>query len=383
MKNENIIDYINGALKEIKDTDERKRALISIVSNLIDKGILDFQEDKEVAYIDNLELVKGTDLQVINEAIDNDATVKANREKRTKTIPPLRGVYDLFLYPVDNITKTLFRGDVRLNQPKAIKAIGARKAEDSIEKSVYVTLKDLGIEDIVKRDIYNVQRLLNADDRLTLCGICNLMEYGFTRVTPKQLYCVAVRNPDATPTEEQLKRQDESIRKMAMLYIRLNTKEIMHVYPGLSEVVTGGQFIKVTEYYGRTANGTFSDYYEFDGMPIIFKYAKIVNQVLRLSRIDKSLLDSPLRRTKENEEFIQLIADRVTSLTNKKVPSKITWESIFARMGIDFSTYKNNGSARNKKARTKEGIRKHLNYLQGIGKIGGFNELEDGIEIYL
>ena len=51
----NIFQYVTDALSDIEDDSARKRALLSIVSTLYDKDLVDFKDSKDSGYIDDLE----------------------------------------------------------------------------------------------------------------------------------------------------------------------------------------------------------------------------------------------------------------------------------------------------------------------------------------
>ena len=364
----NVIEYITDALSDIEDSGKRKEALLSIVGTLYDKNIISFKENETAGYIDELEGNLEKYKAQIDEVISNNEIIKAQRTDETLT---LRGLYELALYPIDNATKQVFNG-MKLEITNKVKVVSAKKSPDRKDKFVYIVL----------REIEKINKLLGADDRQTYVAIANLLYNGKRKVTPRQLYCYAVHDVNARPTEEQLKRQHESIVRLAKLYIELDTKEIIELYPELDKVIKGGQFIKVKQWYGKTANGGFNEYYEFDGVPLLFDFAVTIKQVVKIENTDKALLESPLRKTAENTAIIQCIADRVTALRNNhEVKCLISYDTIFRKAGINLKAYKKVQSAKNKKARTKKAIIAHLEHLKQAGKITAYDEMPTGIEI--
>ena len=364
----NVIEYITDALSDIEDSGKRKEALLSIVGTLYDKNIISFKENETAGYIDELEGNLEKYKAQIDEVISNNEIIKAQRTDETLT---LRGLYELALYPIDNATKQVFNG-MKLEITNKVKVVSAKKSPDRKDKFVYIVL----------REIEKINKLLGADDRQTYVAIANLLYNGKRKVTPRQLYCYAVHDVNARPTEEQLKRQHESIVRLAKLYIELDTKEIIELYPELDKVIKGGQFIKVKQWYGKTANGGFNEYYEFDGVPLLFDFAVTIKQVVKIENTDKALLESPLRKTAENTAIIQCIADRVTALrNNSEVKCLISYDTIFRKAGINLKAYKKAQSAKNKKSRTKKAIITHLEHLKQAGKITSYDEMPTGIEI--
>ena len=254
----NIFKYVTDALSDIEDDSARKRALLGIVSTLYDKGLVDFKDVTDSGYIDEME----GDLECIKDKIDeiisNNAVVQESRQKHEEEtgIGNLRGLYDLVLMPIDNVTRKVFGGSMKPDTSYDVLMAGKKKTEDRKDKFVGVMVKEL----------QKIDKLLSEEDKRTYIAIANLLYNGKAKATPRQLYCLAMQNYDADPTEDQIKRQHESIVRMASLYIQLDVKEIVKLYPEITKIVTGGQFVKVTQWYGRTANGTYNDYL----IPVVF-----------------------------------------------------------------------------------------------------------------
>ena len=367
MLESNIIEYVTDALSDIEDSGKRKEALLSIVGTLYDKNIINFKDDEEAGYIDDLEgnLEKYKDQ--IDEVISNNAVVSQEREE-AKT---LKGLYQLTLYPIDNVTKQVFDG-MKTNVSNKVKAVNGSKTADRKDRFVYIML----------RELEKLDQLLNADDRQTYVAISNLLNNNKKYVTPIQLYRLAVHNPEAKPTEDQLRRQDDSVRRLAKLYIKMDLKEVLDLYPELSQLRTGGNFIFVSTWYGKNTNGTYSDYYKFEGTPLLFEYAKTIKQVIKIENTDKALLTSTLRKTAENVAIIQYIADRVTALRNNSdVKCLVSYDTIFKKAGINLNRYKTKQTAWNKKSKTKKAILTHLDYLKKESKIASYEDLQTGVEI--
>ena len=259
----NVIEYITEALSDIEDSEKQKEALLSIVSTLYDKNIINFKDDEEAGYIDDLEGNLEKHKAQIDEAISNNAVVSQEREE-AKT---LKGLYQLTLYPIDNVTKQVFDG-MKINVSNKVKAVNGSKTSDRKDRFVYIML----------RELEKLDQLLNADDRQTYVAISNLLSNNKKYVTPIQLYRLAVHNPEVKPTEDQLRRQDDSVRRLAKLYITMDLKEVLDLYPELSQLRTGGNFIFVSTWYGKNTNGTYSDYYKFEGTPLLFEYAKTISR---------------------------------------------------------------------------------------------------------
>ena len=371
----NVIEYITEALSDIEDSEKQKEALLSIVGTLYDKNIINFKDDEEAGYINDLEGNLEKNKAQIDEIISNNAVVSQERRQKPEEetgIGNLRGLYDLVLMPIDNVTRKVFSGSVKPDTPYNVLMAGKKKTEDRKDKFVNVMVKEL----------QKIDKLLSEEDKRTYIAIANLLYNGKTKATPRQLYCLAMQDDNARPTEAQIKRQHESIKRMASLYIELDVREIISLYPEIKKVVAGGQFIKVTQWYGQTTNGTYNDYYEFDGVPILFQLSLTVKQVAKIENTDKALLASPLRKTRENTAIISYIADRITALrNNSNVKCLISYDTLYKRAGINFNKYKNDQTARNKKSKTKKAIINHVEHLKEAGILTSYDDLQTGIEI--
>lgn len=154
---------------------------------------------------------------------------------------------------------------------------------------------------------------LNADDQKVFVAISNLIYNGNTKVTRTQLYRFMQQNPNAKPTQSQLERIDQSIRKMASIYLKLDAKALFEIYPDLERIPVGSNFIEVVEWAERrTANGQFSEYYEFKRqLPILWQYSLIVGQMATIQINDRSPYSTKLRNTADNKEIVQIIGDRI------------------------------------------------------------------------
>lgn len=373
----NIIDYIAQELQGIADPEEKKNAFIRIVSESMDKGQLQFKDGEEGGFLDDMEEAEGFELARLNEIIDNNEIVKKWRTQVQEERQLYnRGGYESLIVSIDNCTRKIFEG-MEYNKQTNITAISPQRAEDRKKKVVSVLLKN-------KNTVEEVVNVLDEEDKRTFWAVCTLIKEGMLRVTPIQLYRKAHLDPNVHPTEEQLARQNESIKKMASIYMTLDTREILLTYPELERVPIDANFIEIKKWYGRTANGSFSDYYEFTGLPILFEYSLILEQIKTLPFGVVNVFSTNLRKTRENERIVQIIGDRVLALEgNGDVNKKITYERLFE--GVDFSKCKTEQAKWNKRSRKKKEIAKHIQFLIDANLITSANETPegDGIEIEL
>lgn len=389
-KSSGIVDYILERFADLEDPAAVKKALLSVLAILMDEGKIDFvQSESKAGYVDDMRLTNGGTIADVDKAIRAIRREKPTREERPAAkVPTLRGQYAQGLRePTDIVTKRVFE-DLPYDTMVIIQAIAQGQAKDGRARDVAVMLE----RNAAKLD--EVMQGLNEIDRQIFVAVCNIVlnckEGETPRATPTQIYRIANRNPNAKPHEAQLARLDDSIAKMAGIYIRLDVAQIFDIYPDLPWMQVQGNLIDVTKWAARNApGGDVYEYYEFkESLPVLFQYALAVGQMKTISPHKPNALDMGISNTRDNQAIVRIIADRVDALEgmrkNGKTPYKnmykVNFQSFFDR--VSFETCKNADSVRKKRSRVKNAVKKQLDYLTRRGVIGGWNELEDGVEIY-
>lgn len=390
-KSSGIVDYIRGQFAYLEDPAEVKKALLSVLAILMDKDKIDFvPSGSKAGYIDDMSLTNGGTMADVDEAIRAIRGDKPTRARKPAAIVPTqRGNYAKGLRePTDIITKRVFE-DLPYDTQVIIQAITQGQAKDGRARDVAVMLERNATK------LKAVYDRLNAEDRLIFVAICNIVlntkEGETPRATATQIFRIAYRDKNAKPNPAQLARLDDSIAKMAEIYIRLDVSQIFDVYPELPWLQVQGNLIDVTKWAARNApGGDVFEYYEFkETMPVLFQYSLAVGQMKTISPHKPSALDFGVTKTPDNIAIVRTIADRVDALEgmrkNGKTPYKnmykITFQSFYDR--VSFETCKNADSVRKKRSRVRNAVKRQLDYLTRRGVIGGWNELEDGVEIYL
>lgn len=370
----NVVEYVGKSLGG-----RNLKALGNALGTLVDKGVIEFHEGASAGYLDSLELADGKTLEDVDAALAD--YLQAQTEPKSGTaIRTLRGQYEKgLIVPRDAVTKRVFDG-MPFDIETAIQVVSKECAADGCAKDVIVTLRNN------QTKINEVMDKLNADDRRVFAAICNCVAQGIHRVTPTQLFRLAYQEPNATPWETQLERMHDSIEKMASIYIVLDVSAIFSIYPELNMIKTEGNFIEVTGWAFRPhKDGKISTFYEFGrAIPVLYQYALAVNQMTTLKPTRANALSTNLRRTKDNQAVVQLIADRVDGLEGMKKGGKkpyrnmykINYQSFYDL--ADFSKCSSDDSKKKKRQRIKNAVRKQLDYLTDRGVIASWERLEDG-----
>lgn len=388
-KSSGIVDYIRERFADLEDPAAIKKALLSVLAILMDEDKVDFVPSESTAgYIDDMSLANGGTIADVDKAIRAVRREKPTREERPAAkVPTLRGKYAQGLRePIDNVTNKVF-DRMPMDTEQVVTAISKEIAREKGERFVTVMLQN-------NERIQAAISTLNADDRRVFVAICNLVRDSDgrpPRATPAQLYRLAYMAQTGNPKPEQLAQLDDSIAKMADIYIRLDVAQIFDIYPDLPQMQMQGNLVDVTKWAARDVpGGDVYEYYEFkESLPVLFQYALTLNQIALISPKKPSALDRGIRHTADNQEIVQLIATRINTLEGMRKAGKrvfpnirkIPFQHFYDR--ANFSKCKSAQAVTNKQNRIKNAVRKQLSFLKQNGIIDSFNDLGDGVEIFL
>lgn len=386
MYGDEILKYIASKTANIEDPNEKRKILIETIATAIDKGYIDIpnDEDDEGCFYASDMTARNDDSiqQELDEILQSNATFQEINEP--KQIATNRGKYGTLIVPYDNANKTVFNKDLPFD--KWLPALTSGKEFNTDKKARAVNIIKRQIQETAQKE--NIQ--LNGYDFTVLMGIGNALRMGQKELTPVQLYRIIMQDPNANPKPEQLKAQDESIRKMAKVFIELDVKEVLHMYPELGKIQTKGNLVDVAGWYGRNANGTFSDYYEFRGTPILLNYAFAIGQIATIDDEKQNFLLGPMRDTVENRKIKVYLFNRIRALKGKKVYTNrinhISFDKLLEYADIVPANYAKKQSYANKKSRTLKSVQKQLVYLMENDMIESFEwkpEGTDGFDIFV
>lgn len=369
MNDINVMQYVLEKLEnKYQDPEARKKALITIMTKLLDKGITDIptEDDPETkgdgfsvwaGYADDL-TAKSGQKEIIDEMIESYT-------KNNYSLLTLKGNYKNQLsVPTNNVFRTVFGENMKYDEIMDVLAVDTGKPEE--RKYVYVLLQK-------NNEMFlQVMRKLNQFDKLVFCGVCDLIKRNIYQVTGIQLWRYIHNDPNLKPTPEQLKMLGDSLHTMMGIVINLDVKEIFENYPEISKIQTAGNFIEVQKWAERkTANGTVSEYYVLGHtMPILMQYANVIGQMQTLDAIGCSFYDTNIRKTALNLQAVNMIAERLTTIKGMKAKGKrvqtnmhvLSFEKLLN--GIDYSTCKSDSAKLNKRKRQIKQIEKHLMFQQ-------------------
>lgn len=381
MRNSEVIDYITGKLTGIKDEEQRKEALLSIVGALMEKGVITFKDGASAGYLDEVELAGSEEEGELDEVIE---AVMGGEKKQT-----LRGEYEGYQLSNDNVTRMLFGIDpegkfrhIERETQALVKVVSKELTGELEDKTVSVLLRNMS-------KLNEVLDGLDAFDKYVFFTYYDLVRHGKYRVSPVQFYRKMCMSGTANPKPEQLEAQHASLVKMAEIFISLDVDAILDVFPGIGAIKHEGNLIEVTGWTIKTENGDKVRYYEFGRtLPALAQYAIAVKQMTTLQPKKIGPFNWGIRRTRYNVEIVNMIGDRVTTLASMKSQGKriypnmykLSYQSFYDK--ADFSKDKTPDAVRKRKSRIRNAIRKQLEYLLSHGVIERYEELTDGVEVY-
>ena len=364
-----VMQYVLEQL-ENKDLDPEasKKALITIMTKLLDKGIADIPAEDDPAtkndgcnawagYADDM-TAKSGQKEIIDEMIESYT-------KNNYSLPTLKGNYKNQLsVPTNNVFKTVFSEKMKYDEIMNVLAVDAKKPEE--RKYLYVLLQKN------KKMFQQVLQKLSPFDARVFSGVCDLINRNIYQVTGIQLWRYIHNDPNMKPTPEQLKMLDNSLHTMMGIVITLDVKEIFENYPEIRSIQTAGNFIEVQKWAEKkTANGTVSEYYVLGHtMPILMQYANVIGQIQTLDAIGCSFYDTNIRKTALNLQAVNMIAERLTTIKGMKAKGKRVQKNMYVLSfekllhGIDYSTCKSDSAKLNKRNRQIKQIEKHLVFQQ-------------------
>lgn len=368
----NDIKVMQYVLEQLENKDlapeASKKALITIMTKLLDKGIADIPTEDDPAtkddgctvwagYADDM-TAKSGQKEIIDEMIESYT-------KNDCSLPTLKGNYKNKLsVPTNNVFKTVFSEKMKYDEIMNVLAVDAKKPEE--RKYVYVLLRKN------KEMLQQVLQKLSPFDARVFSGVCDLINRNIYQVTGIQLWRYLNNDPNLKPTPEQLKMLDDSLHTMMGIVITLDVKEILENYPEIRSIQTAGNFIEVQKWAEKkTANGTVSEYYVLGHtMPILMQYANVIGQMQTLDAIGCSFHDTNIRKTALNLQAVNMIAERLTTIKGMKAKGKRVQKNMhvlsFEKLlhGIDYSTCKSDSAKLNKRNRQIKQIEKHLVFQQ-------------------
>lgn len=370
----NEIKVMQYVLEQLENKDlapeASKKALITIMTKLLDKGIADIPAEDDPAtkndgcnawagYADDMTALPGQEAS-IDEIIDQ--CIKKN------TLQTLRGKYNKQLpVPTDNVSKSIFNSEMEYGKIESVLATTSQYTKDHKDKFVNVLLEK-------NNEVFRqISRRLNPFDKMVFCTVAELIRNGIFECTKVQLWRYMYgKGKKLKPTPEQEKMMDDSLHIMGGIFITLDVKELLECYPEIKKIQTAGTFLEIQKWAERkTANGIVSEYYVFgQTMPILMQYAYAVNQIQSLDAIGCSFYDTNIRKTALNQQAVNMIAERLTTIKGMKAKGKRVTKQMhvmnFDKLlhGIDYSTCKSDSAKLNKRNRQIKQIEKHLMFQQ-------------------
>ncbi len=215
----------------------------------------------------------------------------------------------------------------------------------------------------------SITKRLEPFDKRVYMAIAALYKAGNTTVSLGQIYHAMGNN--GTPGLNDKTAINNSITKMRRAMIFLNNKKEVDVYKNRVPFEYE-DYLLPCKIIRAFVNGQITDSAVrlYDEPPVI-RFARERNQI---TTIPRSLLDTPLNKTRQNILIEDYLIDRISHMKNtkSKLSNKILYKTIFENTEI--KTAKQQGRAKNK-------IRQLLDFYKKQAFIKDYREGSDGITI--
>lgn len=266
--------------------------------------------------------------------------------------------------------------------PKDLEALFGQNDKNDDEREPYlvrtqtkkniVTLMSVSWD---KDKLPSLQRL-NGFDLAVHNAVGSLYYGGNEYITSNMIYQALTGNKEQhqTPTKEILRNIWESIRRMSLIRLDIDTTQEFKAKLNIHAEYSGN--LLATETARVEINGVLRDCIRMLAAPLLFRYADAKNQI---ARANIKILDVPISKTQENISLTDYLARRVAMAKSKKNDAwrVIRYDTIYDYLLINANEYSEQG-LRNKKKEVRDKIKRILNDWAAKGEIAGFEEVSEG-----
>lgn len=255
----------------------------------------------------------------------------------------------------DQLSKDFFKAQFLPDQMRPLTLKGGKKGE--IVAQTYVTINYDGLENL---KIFNANNSIEGFDRDVFNALCSLIEVGNEYLTEDMIYR-AMRGYKVTGQISDAQRADiiNSIRKLSVLRVAINTTAANDLYPDLAELSAESAMLDIDIVTCKYRDTTVENMIRVKEAPLMLRYAKALNQ---LDRRPIEYLSCPISGTKENIELQGFLYRRIILASSQKhLPNlrTIPVDRILEAIGVSKDTHK---QFRVKKSRVLATVVKILDY---------------------
>lgn len=271
---------------------------------------------------------------------------------------------DKYIYPTDNVTKTLFSGAMVPGQIHEVK-IGKDKTGD-IRAKIRVNYDQLaGIE------FQTRGKALTTDDKEILNAIITLrVEGGNLHITPEDVYRIIIGKPRAKCPAERRRQITETIEMLRETKFAYNWTELSR-YKGLDLKLRPGRDVGDTHILdlSKVVDGL----YYMEAVPMLYRFAASLGQIGRIPLDQKSL---PGNASSDRTKLQTYLRERCDIMRVRKDYSRnIRFDTLFKDLGLlDMETgdTRSDAALKMKRSRIYDTVKKLLSAWEADGIINGY-----------
>lgn len=273
-------------------------------------------------------------------------------------------------YPLDKVNANIWTllkdapQDGQLSFVIGTEKRNSRKQADIIYSINFDELENAGL---------NTVKRLTAFDKRVYIAASALFNGNSDYITVSQLY--ATMGNDSRPNARDIEKIYTSLEKMRRLPITLDNytgeNSEYSTYKNIPKFVYNGVLLP-WESVDAVVNGQRADgvIHLFREPPLI-SFAKGRQQI---TTVQRKLLASPISKTDANLQLDDYLIERIAHIKKSKgkISNKLLYSTIFEKANI---------TTKLQRSRSKDKIKKYLEYYTSCGFIKGFKEATDGVTI--
>lgn len=363
--NYSLLEVLTEKLSNTTDNGEYSVVLDEIediekINNQLDKDFLNkWYDSKDLNKLCN---------RILEEIYPGERIVELDNS--LPTIPHTR-YPERYVTPKDKVTNRLFNGDLC----EEMIPLSMENRGSNIELTAKVSI---GFEDLENVKISN--RNITPYDREVHDSIVSLYIDGNNEyMTPLMIYRTMTGNPEAKLTENIMNAISESITRLSITRVTIDTTKEVKAYKNMDKVLYQENLL-YTKQVTAIHKGEVNEWIKIIEPPILYQYADSKNQV---ARVDIKLLNTPINKNEESIVLQGFLYRRINAMPEMR-KNYANWDivlysTIYKHLKIDAIS---DVALRDKQRRVRDQAHRILDHWIKIGFIKGYTNEPKGRQRY-
>ena len=279
-----------------------------------------------------------------------------------------------FIRPSSKAVQATFNNSLTLDIPQEL------RLEPKWSKKPITTAVTLGLSPKAIERKLNSLPSLTAYDKEAHHAVASLAAAGNEYFTPRMVYQAMTgdRNADLKPESPQYTEICDSLDKMMIITVEIDTAKEIKFYPGL-EMKYSGPLLAIERVTAKLNNEVLKDVYHLFRPPILSTYSHDKKQVAAIP-IEAHYV--PKLDKRRGVILLQgYLEERVAAMKGKNNVEnrRILYKSVYDFLGIPEG---GTPTLKNKRMKTRDKIKKILERWKETKFIRGYTEVRQGRELY-